>query len=1048
MAASVAAKTVQYNWAITNFTQSPDGVQRYAFGINGAPGYNTPINVDIGDQVILSVTNNLEDPTSIHIHGLSQNGTTFMDGPAGISQCGIAPGRTYVYSFTVAGQSGTYWWHAHNKAHYMDGLRGPFIINDPTESKAYTNDVVLQLTDWYHSQSDDLVNAYLNGASNPSGAEPIWDTGLLNGFGKYDCAYAGGYSCSTATQSNWTWTAQPNSVTRLRLINTSGFAAFLFQIDGHNLTVIEVDGVLVEPYTVDMITINIAQRYSVLVTADQESGNYLIRADMYHGDPWTISMTMPAGTNTNVTGILNYAGIATSDRVMEVATIDAPLVLDDMQLVPLEAIEAPSPTSSDLTLLFEFTYQQMVSDTHQKYYIKASTLSDSAWNTDFTSSFSPSANATPVLIDSVQNSNGANWQAPAWANTIQITKGQVVDIIVRNDDVGEHPFHLHAHTFWVLSKGVANSVASIPRTYNLTNPLRRDTITVPAAPQDSSGGIIPSTNTVDGGEATSTDASLPSGDEDGSWFGYAVLRFVADNPGVWLFHCHVEWHIQSGLVMTFIESLADLQQLQLPSQTEQTCKDYQAWLLNPSSSSATDLRYGGWVSAVAVAALTSLFQKITAIKVKLEIEHKTQVGARHLLPNLTDPGLKEQCENAIVESEKRTGYLEAELHKLLAKEKTLITGDDGRLQEAIPQSGSLQRGRRQSDPNLRRIAETITGAGTRNSAADNNSGGFDSHDSRPSAGRVNPFPAEEFSKDKQDISARKGAVFPLAPIDSFDEHVLSDFDFLKTNTALTPEKVKFKLSEIETKLGIEEKVRAGTERMYQVMKQQLQSPKGFTDPREQEIYEKLLECQTKVNLLKKSKQRYKGLDLEDAVTLHTSEGESPTHQYKAGKRPQSGKLHIRILAAQVLPPKRQTTAETYVVVKVDGAVKAQTKQSSFDKYFDSFEIPVEMALELELCVYERGGHLLTLAWFKLAELETMLRLRAMNNAVQKEASPDVQKSMQTSKTPAADQAFPNEKGDIWLDLEPGGRLAVNLNFTRTAGKLQRVSDIFQLVSKN
>ncbi|KAJ3210477.1 hypothetical protein HDU82_008057 [Entophlyctis luteolus] len=448
MAASVAAKTVQYNWAITNFTQSPDGVQRYAFGINGAPGYNTPINVDIGDQVILSVTNNLEDPTSIHIHGLSQNGTTFMDGPAGISQCGIAPGRTYVYSFTVAGQSGTYWWHAHNKAHYMDGLRGPFIINDPTESKAYTNDVVLQLTDWYHSQSDDLVNAYLNGASNPSGAEPIWDTGLLNGFGK------------------------------------------------------------------------------VLVTADQESGNYLIRADMYHGDPWTISMTMPAGTNTNVTGILNYAGIATSDRVMEVATIDAPLVLDDMQLVPLEAIEAPSPTSSDLTLLFEFTYQQMVSDTHQKYYIKASTLSDSAWNTDFTSSFSPSANATPVLIDSVQNSNGANWQAPAWANTIQITKGQVVDIIVRNDDVGEHPFHLHAHTFWVLSKGVANSVASIPRTYNLTNPLRRDTITVPAAPQDSSGGIIPSTNTVDGGEATSTDASLPSGDEDGSWTCDDVYRIA------------------------------------------------------------------------------------------------------------------------------------------------------------------------------------------------------------------------------------------------------------------------------------------------------------------------------------------------------------------------------------------------------------------------------------------------------------------------------------------------------------------------------------------
>ncbi|KAJ3392856.1 hypothetical protein HDU84_003340 [Entophlyctis sp. JEL0112] len=607
MAALVSSKTVEYYWTITNFTQSPDGVQRYAFGINGVPGYNSSINVDIGDQLILSVTNDLSDPTSLHIHGLSQNGTNFMDGPVGITQCAIAPGRTYVYNFTVAGQSGTYWWHAHNKAHYMDGLRGPFIINDPDESKDYTDDVVIQLTDWYHAQSDDLTAAYLNGTTNPSGAEPIWDTGLMNGMGKYNCTYAVGYICSTTAQSNWTWTAEPNSVTRVRLINTAGFAAFLFQIDGHSLTVIEVDGILVQPYTVDMIAINIAQRYSLLVTANQASGNYLIRADMYHGSPWTISMMMPAGSNMNVTGILNYAGIAPSDPVMEVAAIDAPILLDDMQLVPVEAIEAPNPTSSDFTLLFEFTYQQMISDTYQKYYIQASTLSASTWNTDFISSYSPSANNTPVLIDSVQNSFlNSSWQPPAWANTIKIKRGQVVDIIVRNDDIGEHPFHLHGHSFWLLSKGVANNVASIPRTYDLTNPLRRDTVTVPGAPLDSNGGVVLNTTAIDGGEMMSNSASLPPGDEDAAWFGYAVLRFVADNPGVWLFHCHIEWHIEAGLVMTFIESLEDLQQLVLPAQTGETCKDFRAWQQNPnatgSSSSAAGLRCAGWAAA-AVAVL-------------------------------------------------------------------------------------------------------------------------------------------------------------------------------------------------------------------------------------------------------------------------------------------------------------------------------------------------------------------------------------------------------------------------------------------------------------
>ncbi|KAI5808305.1 multicopper oxidase-domain-containing protein [Pyronema omphalodes] len=36
--------------------------------------------------------------------------------------------------------------------------------------------------------------------------------------------------------------------------------------------------------------------------------------------------------------------------------------------------------------------------------------------------------------------------------------------------------------------------------------------------------------------------------------GHIILRFRADNPGVWLFHCHLEWHLLSGLVTTFIEA--------------------------------------------------------------------------------------------------------------------------------------------------------------------------------------------------------------------------------------------------------------------------------------------------------------------------------------------------------------------------------------------------------------------------------------------------------------------------------------------------------------
>lgn len=45
--------------------------------------------------------------------------------------------------------------------------------------------------------------------------------------------------------------------------------------------------------------------------------------------------------------------------------------------------------------------------------------------------------------------------------------------------------------------------------------------------------------------------------------GYAVIRFVADNPGITLFHCHIEWHVEGGLTATFIEAPDQLQAMNL-----------------------------------------------------------------------------------------------------------------------------------------------------------------------------------------------------------------------------------------------------------------------------------------------------------------------------------------------------------------------------------------------------------------------------------------------------------------------------------------------------
>jgi FtsP/CotA-like multicopper oxidase with cupredoxin domain len=94
------------------------GILRPMLVINGQfPG--PLIEVNRGDRVLVNVTNNLSNASTIHWHGLYQNGTNWMDGTSGITQCPIPPGRSFLYNFTVENQYGTFWYHSHTSTQYM-----------------------------------------------------------------------------------------------------------------------------------------------------------------------------------------------------------------------------------------------------------------------------------------------------------------------------------------------------------------------------------------------------------------------------------------------------------------------------------------------------------------------------------------------------------------------------------------------------------------------------------------------------------------------------------------------------------------------------------------------------------------------------------------------------------------------------------------------------------------------------------------------------------------------------------------------------------------
>jgi len=122
-----------------------------------------------------------------------------------------------------------------------------------------------------------------------------------------------------------------------------------------------------------------------------------------------------------------------------------------------------------------------------------------------------------------------------------------VQITLKNGDSNTHPFHIHGHKIQIVNR--ADDYTSDDPTLNppvmegQANPMRRDTVQVP------SGASV-------------------------------SLRTMADNPGAWLFHCHIEWHFEAGLAVTLIEAPLEMQQRAQTAQSPPTALEQQCLALN------------------------------------------------------------------------------------------------------------------------------------------------------------------------------------------------------------------------------------------------------------------------------------------------------------------------------------------------------------------------------------------------------------------------------------------------------------------------------------
>ncbi|KAJ2659253.1 ferroxidase fet3 [Coemansia sp. RSA 1200] len=493
------ARVVHVNWDIGYVSVNRDGyATRRAIGANGALPIPA-LHVSAGDTIALHVRNSLDEPTAVHFHGLFQNGTAYGDGAGMTTQCGIPPGGTHTYVAATGRQTGTYWVHGHFHDQNADGLRAPLVIHEAVPPADYDAEYLFSLEDWYDQPFADRMRVVLD----PRGKfppDPAFPYGLVNGYN------------GNKTQPI---RFEPGRRYRIRVVNMSLTEWFRFSLPGHRLRVIEADGVRAQPCDVDALDLGPAQRYSAVVQAhDSVAFNYIYNATLYAN-----FVPRVAGMNPRVyLGSVEYAPGAPT-HIPPPPASDAALQLpDDSAMQALDGEPLLEPVDARISLLA--TSHKYADGTTRALF-------------DGLAPFNMSVPAVPALFTAASVGelalDPAVYGPQACAHVLRHL--DVVEIEISNPTDIDHPFHMHGHTFQIVEYGPASAGAGknataaskIPLRRTSRVPMRRDTLVVRT------------------GE-------------------YVRIRFRADNPGVWMFHCHMDVHFALGLAITLVEAPDVLQQ--------------------------------------------------------------------------------------------------------------------------------------------------------------------------------------------------------------------------------------------------------------------------------------------------------------------------------------------------------------------------------------------------------------------------------------------------------------------------------------------------------
>ncbi|KAK5628579.1 hypothetical protein RRF57_004294 [Xylaria bambusicola] len=304
---------------------------------------------------------------------------------------------------------------------------------------------------------------------------------------------------------------------RVRILNFSALTSAFVVFNALQMQIIMVDGTYVRKEAANQLHLMAAQRYDVLIKiGDSSLQNYPFLVALDTNTDFTAKdATPPVAYHTNFTGQLinDPKGNLNGESV-----IPEFFPQDDSLLIPFDEQPAFGPVTKQWVLDFDYCRD---SNNYPRACFNNRTFIDQK---------------VPTLY-SVVSLGANNTEVSAYGQVGAFTVGynEVLEIVINNHDTAIHPFHLHGHQFQIIGRpksdgGVWKGNKVIPAT-----PVRRDTVAVFAN-------------------------------------SHVVLRILANNPGVFLLHCHIEWHVEMGLTVTLIEAPERLVHYKIPQDHIDICK--------------------------------------------------------------------------------------------------------------------------------------------------------------------------------------------------------------------------------------------------------------------------------------------------------------------------------------------------------------------------------------------------------------------------------------------------------------------------------------------